>query len=188
MLCFPLALIDCLQQEKHRLSPLAGALLSDVIITPMLSEVLYSSRKRAFISTTQRLFNKMKIWRLMFLGVFFLPCLLALCLNGLSLLWAVQLHSGCVRSIQCVSLLPGWGIREGACVRARGKSRLSLPLIFCVQTTNDHKSAAFTVFLRPDVELQAERDKGMAGWWSPEQCRAGVSSVSWELWSTPAHY
>lgn len=37
MLCFPLALIDCLQQEKHRLSPLAGALLSDVIITTMLS-------------------------------------------------------------------------------------------------------------------------------------------------------
>lgn len=34
---FPLALIDCLQQEKHRLSPLAGAMLSDVIITTMPS-------------------------------------------------------------------------------------------------------------------------------------------------------
>lgn len=61
MLCFPLALIDCLQQEKHRLSPLVAALLSDVIITPMLSKVilLYSSRKRVFILITQRLFNKM---------------------------------------------------------------------------------------------------------------------------------
>lgn len=37
VLCFPLALIDCLQQEKHRLSPLTGELLSDVIITPLLS-------------------------------------------------------------------------------------------------------------------------------------------------------
>lgn len=76
--------------------------------------------------------------------------MLSLRLNGVSLLWSVQLQSSCVRSIQCISLLPGWGIREGACVGGKGKPSLPSPN-FCVRTTNDHKSAAFTVFRGPTL-------------------------------------
>lgn len=141
MLCFPLALIDCLQQEKHRLSPLTGTLLSDVIITPMLSKVilLYSSRKRAFILITLGLFNKMKRFFFFFATLHACPLLkwskpVVICAAPRQL---CAVHSVYVPS--------SW-------VKNKKKKKPSLPSPnFCVRTTNDHKSAAFTVFCGPTL-------------------------------------
>lgn len=70
-------------------------------------------------------------------------------------------------------------LKGGRQVGGNGKPSLPSPN-FCVQTTNDRKKCCLHCFLGLIVELQAERDKGTAGWWSHGRCRAGVSIVSWE--------
>lgn len=152
MLCFPLALIDCLQQEKHRLSPLAVALLSNAIITPNACQSQPPTTttphpppdptppsralvKRAFILITQGLLNKIKIrW---------------LFLEGGEVKRAVISKRSCVRPIQCVQR------RLGRCGRHGGgkKNPLLLLLLLLIpeygQQMTGGKSAAFTVSPRP---------------------------------------
>lgn len=88
-----------------------------------------------------------------------LCCMPALCLNGVNLL-----QGSCVRSIHCMSLLHGWGIQQGAVVGGRGKPSFP-PSNFCVRATNDHKSAAFTVFCGPTLSSRQIETKG---WWDDE--------------------
>lgn len=53
-------------------------------------------------------------------------------------------------------LFPGWEIKEGTGAGGEGKAYLSSPNS-CVRATNDHKSAAFTVFCGPTLSsLQNE--------------------------------
>lgn len=69
-------------------------------------------------------------------------------------------------AVHLVRVPSSWARNTNVGKAGRGEAGGKSPfpsLNSCARATNDHKSAAFTVFLWPDVELQAERDKGTAG-------------------------
>lgn len=82
--------------------------------------LLYSYHKRVFILITWALSNKMKIWGLQFCVTLRASSLLNCCEH-------IVMCAAPRRSIQCKSLLPGWEIREEACVGDKGKPSLPFP-------------------------------------------------------------